>query len=52
MSASGKSAPAVTLYRDVIHFVVPGEAIGDIFYFPYGATVFWGLNLERCSFLS
>jgi uncharacterized Rmd1/YagE family protein len=38
----------VTLYRDVIHFVVPGEAIGDIFYFPYGATVFWGLNLEQC----
>ncbi len=38
----------VTLYRDVIHFVVPGEVIGDIFYFPYGATVFWGLSLERC----
>ena len=44
-------APA-TLYRDVIHFVVPGEAIGDIFYFPYGATVFWGLAREKCiSFL-
>lgn len=37
-----------TLYRDVIHFVVPGETIGDIFYFPYGASVFWGLTLERC----
>src|SRR5690606_37031719 len=24
------------------------EAIGDIFYFPYGATVFWGLSLEQC----
>jgi uncharacterized Rmd1/YagE family protein len=37
-----------TLYRDVIHFVVPGENIGDIFYFSYGATVFWGLSLEQC----
>lgn len=40
---------SVTLYRDVIHFTVPGETIGDIFYFPYGATVFWGISLERCS---
>lgn len=39
---------SVTLYRDVIHFAVPGELIGDIFYFPYGATVFWGLSLEQC----
>jgi uncharacterized Rmd1/YagE family protein len=38
----------VTLYRDVIHFAVPGEEIGDIFYFPYGATVFWGISLEKC----
>lgn len=38
----------VTLYRDVIHFVVPGEKIGDIFYFSYGVTVFWGLSLEHC----
>ncbi len=38
----------VTLYRDVIHFNVPGEGLGDIFFFPYGATVFWGLSLERC----
>ena len=37
-----------TLYRDVIHFVVPHEAIGDIFYFPYGAVVFWGLSREKC----
>lgn len=43
---------AATLYRDVIHFVVPGESAADIFYFPYGATVFWGLSLESChSFL-
>jgi uncharacterized Rmd1/YagE family protein len=39
----------VSLHRDVIHFVVPGEAIGDIFYFSYGATVFWGLDLETCA---
>jgi uncharacterized Rmd1/YagE family protein len=37
-----------TLYRDVIHFSVSGEGVGDIFYFPYGATVFWGLDLEKC----
>lgn len=39
---------SVNLYRDVIHFAVPNEAVGDIFYFPYGASVFWGLNLEKC----
>lgn len=39
---------AASLYRDVIHVVVSGDAIGDIFYFPYGATVFWGLGLEQC----
>lgn len=38
----------VTLYRDVIHFAIPGDQIEDIFYFPYGATVFWGLSLDRC----
>jgi uncharacterized Rmd1/YagE family protein len=38
----------VTLYRDTIHFSAPGETIGDIFYFSYGATVFWGVSLEQC----
>lgn len=38
----------VTLYRDVVHFNVPGEAMEDIFYFSYGATVFWGLSIEQC----
>lgn len=38
----------VNLYRDAIHFVVPGETIGDIFYFSYGAAVFWGISKERC----
>lgn len=38
----------VTLYRDVIHFAIPGDMRGDIFYFPYGAAVFWGLTLEKC----
>lgn len=38
----------VNLYRDVIHLVVPGESIGDIFYFSYGAAVFWGLSREMC----
>lgn len=38
----------VTLYRDVIHLVVPGESISDAFFFSYGSTVFWGLSLEKC----
>ncbi|WP_068467488.1 RMD1 family protein [Candidatus Protochlamydia phocaeensis] len=39
-----------SLYRDVIHFPVPGESIGDVFYFSYGATVCWGLTPEKCRF--
>lgn len=34
-----------TLYRDVIHISVSrNDAVGDIFYFAYGAMVSWGLN--------
>lgn len=40
----------VHLYRDVIHCVVPEESVGDIFYFPYGAAVFWGMTLEKCRY--
>ncbi len=36
------------LYRDVLHQHVPGEVVGDIFYFSYGAVVFWGFSLEHC----
>jgi uncharacterized Rmd1/YagE family protein len=45
-----QSGAIATLYRDVIHFVVPHETIGDIFYFPFGATVFWGLGSDKCQF--
>jgi uncharacterized Rmd1/YagE family protein len=38
----------VTLYRDVVHFAIPGEMRGEIYYFPYGAAVFWGLRHEQC----
>jgi len=38
----------VALYRDAIHFFLPGDEGGDIFYFSYGAIVFWGLRPERC----
>lgn len=38
----------VSLYRDVIHVMVPNESMANIFYFPYGATVFWGLSSENC----
>ena len=39
----------VTLYRDVVHFVQPGETLGDIFYFPYGVMVVWGIPFEKCA---
>jgi len=41
--------PNATLYRDVIHLSVHGVVKGDIFFFPYGATVCWGLTNEQCS---
>jgi uncharacterized Rmd1/YagE family protein len=35
------------LYRDVIHVAVfQDEHQGDVFYFPYGSVVFWGLSNE------
>lgn len=39
-----------TLYRDVLHIVIPVGEIskGDIFYFPYGAMIAWGLSEEIC----
>ncbi|MBA3721371.1 MAG: RMD1 family protein [Parachlamydiaceae bacterium] len=38
-----------TLYRDVIHMTVSYEAMyGDIFYFPYGVMVAWGLPQQLC----
>lgn len=40
--------PNSTLYRDAIHFSVPGIENGDIFYFSYGVTVCWGLAPEQC----
>lgn len=38
-----------SLYRDVIHLAYPKleEPEGDIFYFPYGTIVFWGLTYEE-----
>jgi uncharacterized Rmd1/YagE family protein len=36
------------LYRDVIHVTLPDPLrTADIFYFPYGATVFWGLTEQE-----
>ncbi len=43
-----KANTHVALYRDVIHYRISNDEIRDIFYFPYGATVFWGLSLEEC----
>lgn len=37
-----------TLYRDVIHFVIPGDLGSDVFYFSYGTAVFWGVSPEDC----
>lgn len=39
---------SVTLYRDVIHLAVAEETPCDVFYFPYGVCVFWGLKEELC----
>jgi len=39
---------ALSLYRDVLHQHVPGEYVGDIFYFSYGAVVFWGFSPDHC----
>lgn len=37
------------LYRDVIHIEVKQDKSpkGDVFYFPYGCTVFWGLTEQQ-----
>lgn len=37
-----------TFYRDAIHIEVPHDNItSDVFYFPYGATVYWGMPKEK-----
>lgn len=37
------------LYREVVHVdVSTGDKIKDIFYFSYGAVVFWGLEKQEC----
>jgi len=37
-----------TLYRDVLHIEVPVEdGVSDLFYFSYGAIVFWNMPRER-----
>jgi len=41
--------PNATLYRDAIHIAVPGLINGNVFYFPYGVTVCWGLTNEQCA---
>lgn len=45
-----KGQQRATLYRDVVHITVflTNEGQGDVFYFPYGALVCWGLSLEQC----
>lgn len=48
-----KRGAQVTLYRDVIHRTTSGseDEIKDVFYFPYGACVLWGIDLQECHFL-
>lgn len=39
-----RSRYRATLYRDVVHVEKPMEGYrADVFFFPYGVTVFWGL---------
>ena len=44
----GKLGP-VQLYKDTLHFQLREEKKirGDVFYFSYGAVVFWGLTQEE-----
>ena len=36
-----------TLYRDVVHVFMESEQVNcDVFFFPYGVTVFWGVDKE------
>lgn len=36
-----------TLYRDVVHVAMENErVVCDVFFFPYGVTVFWGVDKE------
>lgn len=43
-----KTRHAAALYRDVIHVEVTGDGkFGDLFLFPYGAAVFWGVSKEH-----
>lgn len=45
-----KAKYPLTRYREVLHIQLPSQLTtaehreGDIFFFPYGALVFWGLN--------
>lgn len=40
-----------TLYRDVLHISVPIDGRqGDVFYFPYGSSVFWGIPSHQYKF--
>lgn len=44
-----KGSSKATLYRDVVHVPVDTtEVKGDVFYFPYGVTVCWGLPVSDC----
>lgn len=43
-----KSRFDVTLFRDVLHVKIPeGDQSGDVYYFPYGSLVTWGLSKEK-----
>lgn len=43
-----KAHHITTLYRDVIHVQIASEnGFGDLFLFPYGSTVFWGVPHDQ-----
>lgn len=40
-----------SLFRDVVHLAIsPQGGSGDVFYFPYGVCVIWGLSHADCQF--
>lgn len=37
-----------SLYRDVVHVRLLDSGTADVFFFPYGSAVFWGVDFEFC----
>ncbi|MCB1119825.1 MAG: RMD1 family protein [Chlamydiia bacterium] len=48
LQESLKSRFTTTLFREVLHVrILEGKNVGDVYYFPYGCLVTWGLSKEK-----